>query len=229
LDGINWTAKSYDDSGWEGSGQGLLWATYSGSPPPSGADLNTQMAVDPDGFPYNTYYFRTHFNFTNSPAGVALQMQAYIDDGAAFYLNGTPIWSVRMPSPPLANGTLATGYPCAGYATCLDTASISGPALTNSLVQGDNVLAAEVHLDYDGAETSTFGLAVSANVPYAMNPQLSVTGTNKTVVVSWVQGGFTLQQATVLTGPWTNVPGPIFTSPFTLTNSGPTRYFRLHK
>ena len=230
LDGTNWTAQSYDDSGWEGSGPGLLWVDYSGGPPDGVPYLNTEMNLDPDtGFPYTTYYFRTHFNFTNSPAGVALQMQAYIDDGAAFYLNGTQIWSVRMPSPPFANDTLATGYPCAGYATCMDATSIPGSALTNCLVQGDNVLAAEVHLDYVGAETITFGLALSADVPYAMNPQLSVTETNQTVVVSWAQGGFTLQQAIAVNGPWTNVPGPIFTSPFTFTNSGSARYFRLHK
>ena len=229
LDGANWTAPNYDDSGWEGSGPGLLWMDGSGSRPPGVPYLNTEMDSDPDGYPYNTYYFRTHFNFTNNLAGVALQMQAYIDDGAAFYLNGTQIWSVRMPSPPLFNATLATGYPCDGYATCMDTTSISGPALTNSLVQGDNVLAAEVHLDSPAADDITFGLAMSANVPYAMNPTLSVTETNKTVLVSWAQGGFTLQQANAINGPWTNVSGPIFTSPFTLTNSGSTRYFRLHK
>lgn len=230
LDGTNWTAKNYDDSGWDGSGPGLLWDDPDGAPP--GVPLlNTEiMDLDPDTLlPYNTFYFRTHFSFTNSPAGVGFQLQAYIDDGAVFYLNGTQIWSVRMPPPPSLNATLATGYPCGGYATCIDATSVSGSTLTNSLVQGDNVLAAEVHLDSLYAHDITFGLAVSASVPYAMNPPLNATGTNKTVVLSWAQGGFTLQQATLLTGPWTNAPGLNFTSPYASTNSGSTRYFRLHK
>jgi hypothetical protein len=228
LDGVNWTASSYDDSGWEGSGPGLLWADNRG-PNSDISDMNTAMPLAANDYPYITYYFRTHFNFTNSPVGVALQIQANVDDGALFYLNGTQIWNLRMPPPPVLNSTLAIGYPCSGDATCIDANYISGPILTNSLVQGDNVLAVEVH-NYNALSPDiTFGLAVSADVPHSMNPMLNVAGTNNSIVLNWSQGGFTLQQANTVTGPWTNVPGPVISSPFILTNSSDTRFFRLIK
>jgi hypothetical protein len=227
LDGVNWTATNYDDSGWDGSGPGLLWVDYRGA---SVANLNTEMTYDPDGNPFTTYYFRTHFTFTNSPAGVALQMQGYIDDGAVFYLNGTEIYRLRMASGTVVNSTYATNFPCSGDATCIDYMSASGSVITNSLIKGTNVLAVEVHNLSASSPDVTFGLAVSANVPYSMKPTLIVAGTNKTIVLNWAQGGYTLQQANKLTGPWTNVPGPVISSPFAVTNSTTTNwFFRLKK
>ena len=228
LDGINWTTNTYGDSGWEGSGPGLLWADNGGQN--AGVPfLNTMMPFGGDGYPCLTYYFRKHFTFTNSPAGVSFDLQAYIDDGAVFYLNGTPIWSLRMPSPPIFNSTLATGYPCDGYATCIDASSVSGSLISNSLIAGDNVLAVEVHRDDPAAPDITFGLAVTANVPYSMNPTLNVVPTNSAIELNWASGGFTLQQANALAGPWINVPGPIISSPVTITNSRAALFFRLVK
>ena len=229
LDGVNWTATNYDDSGWDGSGPGLLWVDTRGAN--SGIpDMNTEMVYDSDtGYPFITYYFRTYFTFTNNPAGVTLQMQDYIDDGAVVYLNGTEIYRLRMPSGTIVNSTLANGYPCSGDATCLDYLSASGSTVTNSLINGTNVLAVEVHNYNAGSPDITFGLAVSANVPYSMNPMLNVAGTNQKIVLNWAQGGFTLQQANGVTGPWTNVPGPVISGPFTATNSSKSLFFRLIK
>jgi hypothetical protein len=66
-------------------------------------------------------------------------------------------------------------------------------------------------------------------VPYSSKPALNLTQTNSAFVLNWAQGGYTLQQANKVTGPWTNIPGPIFSSPFTVTNSGTNRFFRLEK
>jgi hypothetical protein len=230
LDGVNWTATNYDDSGWDGSGPGLLWVDLRGAN--SGIpNLNTEMSYDPDGYPFNTYYFRTHFAFSNSPAGVTFQMQGYIDDGAVFYLNGMEIYRLRMASGTVVNSTYATNYPCAGDATCIDYMSASALVLTNRLIKGANVLGVEVHNLSAASPDITFGLALSANVPYSLKPKLTVAGTNKTIVLNWAQGGYTLQQANKLTGPWTNVSGPVISSPFTITNSATTNnwFFRLIK
>ncbi len=229
LDGVNWTATNYDDSGWDGSGPGLLWVDSRG-PNSNIPNLNTEMLLDADtGYPFTTYYFRTHFTFTNSPAGVALQMEDYIDDGAVFYLNGTEIYRLRMPSGTIFNSTLANGYPCNGDATCPDYLSASGPTVTNSLIKGTNVLAVEVHNYNAGSPDITFGLAASLDVPYSVKPALSLARTNSAVVLSWAQGGYTLQQANAVTGPWSNVPGPVISSPFTVTNSSTNWFFRLTK
>lgn len=225
LDGVDWTATDYDDSGWEGSGPGLLWVDYRG-PDSEIPNLNTQMDYD-NGYPFTTYYFRTHFMFTNNPAGVALQLQGYIDDGAVFYLNGTEVGRLRMPAGTIDNSTYATNYPCDGDATCIDYLSAEGPVVTNSLIVGDNVMAAEAHTLSAASPAITFGLAAYLAVPYSVKPELSLAQTNHAFVISWAQGGYFLQQAAAITGPWTNVPGLVISSPFTFTNSGSSRFFRL--
>jgi hypothetical protein len=225
LDGVNWTAADYDDSAWIGSGPALLWTEAD----PGVSPLGAQLPINPDtGFPYLTYYFRTHFDYTNSLLGVSLQFTNYVDDGAVFYLNGAEIDRLRMPAAPapIFNSTLATNYPCDGYATCPDLFTISGDLATN-LAIGDNVLAVEVHLDNPQAQSITFGSSLVSTVPLAFPPQLGVLSSNHSVTLNWNRGGFILQQAGAPAGPWTNVPGPIVSSPFTCANSRSNEFFRL--
>jgi hypothetical protein len=237
LDGVNWTALGYDDSGWIGSGPGLLWVDTRGFPNPNiPVPMLTPMPSDAaTGNPYPTYYFRTHFTFTNSLNGVVLLSTDYLDDGAVFYLNGAEVYRLRMPAYPvqILNATLASGYPCSnsvdfGDAVCPDFWSVSGNLVTNLLV-GDNVLAVEAHNYSAGSPDITFGLALDFTEPYSSPPQISIQQSNSVSTVSWNRGGFTLQQAGSPAGPWTSAPGPIVSSPFTTTNTGPAQYFRLIK
>jgi len=232
LDATNWTSPAYDDSGWTGSGPGLLWADNRGAPHSDIAALSrTPMPWNPaTGNPFTTYYLRTHFTFTNDPTGVSLLFSAYIDDGAVFHLNGAELKRVRMDDypTPIDNATLATGYPCAGNASCTDDFEVSGDPLTN-LVSGDNVLAVEVHNYNAGSRDITFGTALSAKIPYALSPQLSVLYANGTVTLSWNRGGFVLQQADAAAGTWTDVPGPVVLSPFSAPASETSRFYRLHR
>jgi hypothetical protein len=196
----------------------------------------TQMPADPiTGYPYYTYYFRTHFSFSNSLSGVALLSTDYLDDGAVFYLNGTEIYRLRMPPAPspILNATLASGYACSnsvdyGDAVCPDYWTVAGDLMTNLLV-GDNVVAVEVHNYNAQSPDITFGLALTYTVPYPSSPQLNVTGSNGTLTLSWDRGGFTLQQADAPTGPWSNVPGPVVSSPYTTSFVGASRFYRLQK
>ena len=55
-----------------------------------------------------TYYFRTHFTFTNKPGDVTLTASNLIDDGAIFYINGRELTRVAMPIGPVNWSTLAT-------------------------------------------------------------------------------------------------------------------------
>jgi hypothetical protein len=220
------------DSGWEGAGPGLFWANINGLNELIPVPLNSQMPEDLNtGFPFLTYYFRTHFNYTNQVSGTELQFVGYVDDGAVFYLNGTEIYRLRMPAAPaiINNGTVATAFPCSGDATCADAFSVSGPLITTNLLVGDNVLAVEVHNRSSASPDVTFGLATTATSPYVPQPQLSLAYSDNAVTLSWSRGGFTLQQANAPTGPWTDVPGPVVSSPFTTNNSGPTCFFRLAK
>ena len=235
LDGINWTAPKYDDSAWDGSGPGLLWIDIRGQNAAIPVPLLTQMPGDPNntysaGYPFTTYYFRTHFTCTNISSGVSLQFTDYLDDGAVFYLNGTEIYRLRMPAAPaqILNSTLASGFACGGDATCPDSFAVTGSLLTN-LVVGDNVLATEVHNYSIGSPDITFGSTLGLVVPYSLSPLLRAAYSNGTLTLSWVGTGFTLQQAGSPTGTWTNTPGLVTTSPYTPTIQGPALYYRLIK
>jgi len=95
LDGVGWTDSAYDDSGWSGPGAGLLWIDVRQTgPDPDVQPKNTQLPPNPanNNYPYITYYFRTHFDFTNSTSGISLLFSSYVDDGAIFYLNGREIY-----------------------------------------------------------------------------------------------------------------------------------------
>jgi hypothetical protein len=234
LDEVNWTARTYDDSAWEGAGGALLWVDIRGPNGDIPVPLNTQMPEDfnnGDPVPYVTYYFRTHFNFTNQLSDVTLLFEGYVDDGAVFYLNGAEIYRLRMPAAPatIDNATVATGLPCSGEATCPDTFSLSGPLITTNLLVGDNVLAVEVHNNNVFSPDVTFGLAAAAISPYVLSPQLNLASSSNAVTLSWSRGGFTLQQADAPTGTWADVPGPVISSPFTTNHSGAARFFRLRQ
>jgi len=154
----------------------------------------------------------------------------YIDDGAVFYLNGAEMRRLRVPAAPtvITNNTPANGSPCAGTAQagdaathCPDVFVISGNLLTN-LVQGDNVVAVEVH-NVPTANDLVFGSALIALSPPPVVPQLHLLRESNLTTLYWTVDGFTLQQSPDLTG-WADVPGSAGQSPVTLTNSGSVFY-----
>ena len=134
FDGINWTARGFDDSAWPG-GPGFLWADSRG--PNATIPLETtQMPTNPvGGWPFPTYYLRTHFSFGQNPVGATLTFSNYLDDGAVFYLNGVEIYRAFMAPAPavISNVDLAISYNCrdTGNATCPFVFSITGDLLTN--------------------------------------------------------------------------------------------------
>ena len=232
VSGVNWTAPAYVDTAWSGPGPGLLWAdTRNPANPNNVQPENTQMPGNPaTSRPYITYYFRTHLSLPNKPTGAALQFTGFIDDGAVIYLNGHEIYRLRMPDAPavIGNATLAATFPCAGDATCLDEFDVTGPA-AGYLNAGDNVIAVEVHNYNAGSSDITFGLSLGITTPNPVNPVLGIAGQPDGPILSWSRGGFVLQEASSPAGPWTDLPGPVFSSPFTPVVSSQSRFYRLHK
>ncbi len=192
LDGTNWQASGYNDSAWS-SGLGVLWTDLvnpgTGNPAIQFLPLNTEMplnsVVDPNGsyYPLITYYFRTHFTYTNSPSGVTLTFSNYIDDGAAFYLNGVEINRTNL-AVGATHATLASGFNCAGNADCPYVFSVSGA----NLQSGDNVVAVEVHNYSSHSPDITFGQALLSAVPPSLPPFISglaVIPGETSATVSW--------------------------------------------
>jgi hypothetical protein len=236
LDGVNWKARDYDDSGWIGSGPGLLYAENN----PAVAPRNTLLppGIVPVGsiIP-RTYYFRTHFNFVGGTTGLSLAFSNYIDDGAVFHLNGAELHRLRMPAAPtvILNSTAASAQPCAGLSNageaatnCPDVFTISGNLVTN-LVPGDNVLAVEVHNQGSGVDI-VFGSALILTRPGVVVPQLNITLDGNLATLFWNGEGFALQQTADIsdTNSWGNLTGGISSSPVTVTNTG-TALYRLRQ
>ena len=234
VDAVNWKAPAYNDqtATWLGNGPGLLVVRETSS---SVAPINTIMPPVAGTIP-RTYSFRTHFtNSSAVAAGASLILSNYVDDGAVFYLNGTEIGRLRMDPAPTAitYASLPVGVPCFGLqgegdaqTVCPDVFTISGPLLTTNLVQGDNVLAVEVH-NNTGSDL-VFGSALILNTPITTQPRLNLLMERGYGTLYWTGDGYTLQQSANLssTSNWQNVSGSATQSIYMMTNSA-TLFYRL--
>ena len=92
-----------------------------------------------------TTYFRHTFNITEADDYEALKVNLLRDDGAVVYLNGTELFRSHMPTGTISHTTFAS-TPAIGSPNEDDYHPylITGDDLDN-LVDGDNVLAVEVH------------------------------------------------------------------------------------
>ena len=229
LDGVNWTATNYNDSTWSGPGPGLLWVDNRSTPNPAVQPKGTEMPANPSsGDPYVTYYFRTRVSLAEMKPGSSLLFSAYIDDGAVFYLNGTEIYSLRMPAG-ATSSTVAIGFPCGGNADCLDEFKIPAGSLP-SLVDGDNVLAVEVHNYNVRSGDITFGLALNRIDPIETSTpaRLTISFANPAIEVSWDGAGGVLQSAPSLTGSWSDVPASS-TNRVSIQPSEARQFYRVRK
>ena len=139
--GATWAQSAHPEGGDWFSGQALLgFETTPASLPEA---LRTAFLTS--NAP--TYYFETEFTLTAGQLGTLaeLQLQHIIDDGAAFYINGVEIPSIRylLPAAPatFTFSTLATGSVSNGL---LSTLKFIPPAGLN-LQAGNNRLSIEVH------------------------------------------------------------------------------------
>jgi len=179
LDGVNWQAVGYAETGWSNASPALLFIEGAALPVPK----NTPLPERSGGGPMLTYYFRTTFEVTNANSITSLTFSNLIDDGAVFYLNGLEIQRVGMAAGVVSYLTLASRS--IGDATTFDIFSISGDLLTN-LVTGNNVLAAEVHQWDPTSSDIVFGTALiaSTNTTLIRGPYLQ-NGSHTNVTVRW--------------------------------------------
>lgn len=154
--GTSWRSASYDDTGWQ-SGPGLLYAESSALPAPK----NTPLTLGP-----RTFYFRAHFNFQGDPSSydtIVLTLSTVIDDGAVVYLNGQEIYRIGVDTSQ-THDTLSN--------RTVGDAAIEGPfgVPHGSLLQGDNVLAVEIHQQSDGSSDVVWGCQLQAELTTQSQP-----------------------------------------------------------
>lgn len=177
LDGVNWQAMAYAETGWSNPSPALLYIEGVALPAPK----NTPLPERGGGGPMLTYYFRTTFNIADTATVTSLTFSNLIDDGVMFYLNGVEIQRVGMAAGVVSYTSLASRT--VGDATTFDIFYISGDLLTN-LVTGNNVLAVEVHQSAATSSDIVFGSALisSTNVNLTRGPYLQNSShTNLTV------------------------------------------------
>jgi hypothetical protein len=140
-------ANTTPDTTWP-SGAALLYVESSSLPAPK----NTLLTLG-----RTAYYFRKHFTFSGNPNDVeSLVFSTVIDDGAVFYLNGNRVLPVRMDD--------TVTYSTSATAVIGDAVYEYFTVSPNYLLNGDNVIAVEVHQYLSGTPSSdiVFGLKLDA-------------------------------------------------------------------
>src|SRR4030095_4534757 len=126
--------------------------------------------------------------------GMELRVTNYLDDGAVFHLNGARIASVRGRDNPANYGSDAAIQSDEGAAEVLALP-------TGALVEGDNVLAVEVHQSGSNSSDLVFGLSLTSVIsvtnrvtadpmPVVLNEVLVVAETTKSSssqVTPWIE------------------------------------------
>lgn len=155
LDGEDWTSPDYDESDWA-QGQ-ALFGYHSRN---DGAQINTTL--DFGGNSSNkrpTYYFRKAFTLDDDPSEIEeFQMTVNFDDGYIIYINGTPVANERVEYGS-SYGTYASAYGSDPYDT--KTFSID----PGYFVQGDNVVAVELHNQSASSSDVYFDCSLSMILP----------------------------------------------------------------
>ncbi len=171
--GTAWQATNYNDSAWP-SGRGVFaWENLAFVI----ARTNTVLSLTNNGATTITFYFRTHFTLTNDPATITLMASNLLDDGAVFYLNGAEIHRINMPGTVITRATLAS-------AASVEGAFMITNLPSDKLIQGDNVLAVELHQNSATSADVVFGMHVNVTFPL---PGL-LTITNQPADVSVEEG-----------------------------------------
>jgi len=238
--GTAWRASGYNDSAWP-SGAGILGMETSVGPLmlftniAGGSGTNTVLSLTNNvggGINFGgtnvtiTFYFRTAVSITTfnpALAGNTVYARSYIDDGAAIYVNGAE--SMRYN---LTNTANYTNFAIANLAEgVLTVSNLTG------FVQGNNVIAAEVHQDSINSSDVDWGMQLEAFVTTfnPVGPTLHITRNANTgaVTVSW-SGGGTLRSTTNLLNSgtvWTAVPANPNPYVFTPLAGQPIKFFSL--
>jgi len=101
-------------------------------------------------------YYRLYSPYDDSLDLTELSLDMLVDDGAVFYLNGNEIYRHNMPEGPVTHNTLALSD------LVNPTFVYDIPVSAESLIEGVNVLAVEVHQSSASDPDNFFGAELAA-------------------------------------------------------------------
>ena len=159
--GVDFSRIDFDDASWL-SAPGIFGVDTKTFPDPG---LQTPLNRD-SANNLLTYYFRKKFDFKDDPIGSLITLEAILDDGARFWINGQEIQRVRLPAAPAqvdwktrASGNVSSR----DEGKLLPVVTIDGSGV---LVEGTNVLAVDLH-NYSAGSSD---IAMGATLDIAAQP-----------------------------------------------------------
>ena len=173
--GTAWRMPDYDDSGWAsgnaqlgyGDGDEVTVLSYGGDPSNK----------------YITYYFRKTISVSDPDEQNGLKVELLRDDGAVVYINGTEVVRSNMPEGTITYLTHAA-HTVSGSA---EDQFFVYQIPSSYLVQGDNVVAVEVHQRKPTSSDMSFDLQLSfiQLLPFKIEPYVLYPGDNTKMMVLW--------------------------------------------
>jgi len=145
----SWIDPSYDDSGWQ-SGPSQLGYGDSDEATPVGRGIAEDRHI--------TTYFRKSFYVANAADYHKLMLALLRDDGAVVYLNGAEIIRSNMPDGLITYETLASSSVGGIEEDTFRQWTIDA----GDLIDGENVLAVEIHQVAPGSSDISFDLGLTA-------------------------------------------------------------------
>ena len=144
----NWLSPAYSDSGWKSASAALGYGAL-------GHTTTIGYGTDPNN-KYPTAYFRKNINITNLASKENFVISTFVDDGAVVYVNGTEVQRINMPA-----GVITFNTYSATYNNGI-TGSFTVPK--NILIEGNNVIAVEVHQTSANSTDLIFNLQLTCNI-----------------------------------------------------------------
>lgn len=154
--GTSWKESAFDDS---------LWKTGN-APLGYGGVTNTTIATTLVNSPVITAYFRQDFEITDPTSIIATYLEASLDGGGIFYINGVEVYRDNMDEGPFEHGTLSLSD---GNEGVFDRFDIS----KDHFVTGTNTLAIELH--NVRTNSSDMGLDVRLFISEITEPDVNIT------------------------------------------------------
>jgi lamin tail-like protein/CotH protein/Big-like domain-containing protein len=144
--GTGWRAPAFDDSSWSNGVAQLGFGDNDETTVIRSNRVDTTRII--------TYYFRHRFTVTNISELSNLEMGLIRDDGAVVYINGFEAFRQAMPLTAIDFQTTATTSLPQNQENNFFTNTVS----SSMLVEGENVLAVEVHQQSDTSSDLSFKL-----------------------------------------------------------------------
>ncbi|HKQ37900.1 MAG TPA: lamin tail domain-containing protein, partial [Verrucomicrobiae bacterium] len=167
--GTAWRAPALDDSGWSNGIPELGFGDAADGRPETTVIRRTRG----DNSTIITFYFRHHFTVTNINELSNLHIGLVRDDGAVVYINGFEAFRQNMPGGAILFDTTASGNPTQAEESTFFTNTVS----SSMLVEGENVIAVEVHQVNTGSSDVSFNLRFAGDRSSGGNtpPSVSLT------------------------------------------------------